>query len=170
MTLASAGAARLPLPPPAYITAGSGGDGTPAHLWETNGVYLAPRLYKGAGITPKDVSFAELYDPFTFMCMVHMEDFGLVPKGEVGAWVREGHNGLDGDVPVNTHGGLMSEAHIHGLNHVVEAVQQLRPEGVVDDLCNGPHTYDRSVCRQVHNPQIALVCGEGGGSGLLLRN
>jgi acetyl-CoA acetyltransferase len=137
--------------------------------WETYGATAAPRLYANAGIEPKDVSFAELYDPFTSMCMLHMEDFGLVPKGQVGTWVREGRSGLDGDVPVNTHGGLLSEGYIQGLNHVVEAVQQLRPGGVVDDLCEGPHTYDRSTCRQLRDPQIALVCGEAGGSSLLLR-
>jgi len=122
------------------------------------------------GITPKDVSIAEIYDPFTGICMVHIEDFGLVKKGEIGPWVREGRNRLDGDVPVNTHGGLMSEAHIHGLNHVIEAVQQLRPEGVVDDLCNGAHTFDRTTCRQVRDPKIALVCGECGESAVLLRS
>jgi acetyl-CoA acetyltransferase len=148
---------------------GVGGYGQTAGLWGTNGVNTAPLLYEGAGITPKDVSLAEIYDPFTFMCMAHLEDYGLVKKGDVGPWVREGHNKLDGDLPVNTHGGLLSEGHIHGLNHVVEAVQQLRPEGVVDDLCTGPHTYDRTTCRQVRNPEIALVCGEGGGSAMLLR-
>ena len=69
--------------------------------------------------------------------MTHMEDFGLVPKGEVGAWVRANHNGLDGKCPVNTHGGLLSESYVQGLNHVIEAVQQLRPGGVCDDLCDG---------------------------------
>jgi acetyl-CoA acetyltransferase len=103
------------------------------------------------------------------MCLTHIEDYGLVEKGGAGAWVREGHNKLDGSCPVNTHGGLLSEAHIHGQNHVIEAVQQLRPEGVRDDLCVGPHTYDRTVCRQVRNPEIALVCGEAGGSSMLLR-
>jgi acetyl-CoA acetyltransferase len=132
-------------------------------------VNTAPLLYEGAGITPTDVSIAEIYDPFTFMCMTHIEDLGFVRKGEIGPWIREGHNKLDGYLPVNTHGGLMSEGHIHGLNHVVEAVQQLRPEGVVDDLCEGPHTYDRTTCRQVRNPEIALVCGEGVGSAMLLR-
>ena len=90
----------------------------------------APLLYEGAGITPRDVSIAEIYDPFTFMCMTHIEDFGLVKKGEIGGWVTAGHNRLDGTLPVNTHGGLMSEAHIHGLNHVIEAVQQLRPKAL----------------------------------------
>ena len=48
-------------------------------------------------------------------------------------------------------------------------VQQLRPGGVVDDLCEGPHTYDRATCRQVRDPEIALTCGECGESSLLLR-
>ena len=56
-----------------------------------------------------------------------------------------------------------------GLNHFIEAVQQLRPQGVVDDLCNGAHTYDRTICRQVRNPQIALLCGECVDSAMLLR-
>jgi acetyl-CoA acetyltransferase len=138
--------------------------------YTTYGAIAAPQLYEGAGITPKDVDVAELYDPFSMMVMLHMEDFGLVPKGEVGAWVREGRNALDGGgTPVNTHGGLLSEAYVQGLNHVIEAVQQLRPGGVVDDLCQGAHTYDRSTCRQVRDAKIALTCGEGGQSSLLLR-
>lgn len=154
---------------PVYIMAGIGGSGQTVWPWETNGVNAAPTLYGSAGIIPKDVSFAQLYDPFTFMCMIHMEDFGLVQKGEVGAWVRAGQNGLNGPTPVNTHGGLLSEAYVHGLNHVIEAVQQLRPGGVVDDLCSGPHTFDRTTCRQVRNAEIGLACGEGGASALLLR-
>jgi acetyl-CoA acetyltransferase len=154
---------------PVVIMSAVGGRAEPAEEWETNGVNAAPILYEGAGVTPRDLSFAELYDPFTAMCMLHMEDFGLVKKGEVAGWVREGHHALDSSCPVNTHGGLLSEAHVHVLNHVLEAVQQLRPEGVVDDLCQGAHTYDRSVCRQVKNAEIGLVCGESGGSALLLR-
>ncbi|HLG74139.1 MAG TPA: hypothetical protein VK009_27275 [Chloroflexota bacterium] len=155
---------------PVYIMSGVGGDAPAELTWEGKGEQIAPALYEGAGISPKDVSLAELYDPFTGVCLLHMEDFGLAPKGEGGAWVREGRNSLDGDVPVNTHGGLHSEAHFIGLNHVIEAVQQLRPEGVVDDLCEGPHTYDRATCRQVRNPKIALLCGESGGSAMLLRS
>jgi acetyl-CoA acetyltransferase len=169
LVITSAERARDSKHAPVYIMSGIGGSGRTAGLWETNAVNSAPLLYEGAGITPRDISLAEIYDPFTFMCMTHIEDFGLVKKGEIGRWVREGHNRLDGDLPVNTHGGLLSEAHIHGLNHFIEAVQQLRPEGVVDDLCQGAHTYNRTVCRQVRNPQIALVCGEAGGSAMLLR-
>jgi hypothetical protein len=63
----------------------------------------------------------------------------------------------------------LSEGHIAGLNHFIEAVQQLRPEGVIDDLCDGPHTYDRATCRQVRDPKIALLCGECVDSAMLLR-
>jgi acetyl-CoA acetyltransferase len=152
-----------------YVTAALGGSGQTQGTWQTNAANAAPLLYQSAGIAVKDLSFAQLYDPFTFMCMVHMEDYGLVEPGGVLEWVKEGRNGLDGDTPVNTHGGLLSEAYIHGLNHVIEAVQQLRPGGVRDDLCQGAHTYDRSECRQVRNPRIGLVCGEAGASSLLLR-
>ncbi|MGQ0572415.1 MAG: thiolase C-terminal domain-containing protein [Armatimonadota bacterium] len=154
---------------PVYITAGVGGSNQPASLWESNGVHAAPAVYRAAGIGPNDLNFAQLYDPFTFLCMLHMEDFGLCEKGGVGAWVRAGQNGLDGPMPVNTHGGLLSEAYVHGLNHVVEAVQQLRPGGVVDDLCEGSHTFDRSRCRQVRDAEVGLVCAEVGGSALILR-
>jgi hypothetical protein len=57
---------------------------------------------------------------------------------------------------------------MHGLGHVIEAVQQLRPGGVVDDFCDGPHDYDRHHCRQVRDAEVALVCGECGDSSLLL--
>ncbi len=169
MVITTAERARDLKHPPVYIMSGVGGSGPTRGLWETNAANAAPLLFEGAGVTAKDVSFAEIYDPFTLMCLTHIEDYGLVKKGEAGAWVREGHNKLDGSCPVNTHGGLLSEAHIHGQNHVIEAVQQLRPEGVVDDLCEGPHTYDRTKCRQVRKPEIALVCGEAGGSSMLLR-
>ncbi|HLG72940.1 MAG TPA: hypothetical protein VK009_21180 [Chloroflexota bacterium] len=170
LIVTSAERARDMRHPPVYIMSGVGGEAATRGSWETNAANAAPHLYGGAGITPKDVDVAEIYDPFTLQAMIHMEDYGFVPKGEVGGWVREGKNGLDGETPINTHGGLLSEAYFQGLNHVIEAVQQLRPEGVVDDLCEGPHTYDRTKCRQVRDPKIALTCGEDGGSSLLLRN
>jgi acetyl-CoA acetyltransferase len=151
---------------PVYIMGGACGRGGRD---EGDGGVTAARVFEGAGVSPKDVDVAEVYDNFTFLCMKHLVDFGLAPEGEVGAWVREGHNGLDGDLPVNTHGGLLSEAHFMGLNHVVEAVQQLRDEGVADDLCEGPHTYDRATCRQVRDPEIAFVCGVLGSSAVVLR-
>jgi acetyl-CoA acetyltransferase len=126
-------------------------------------------LYEAGGISAVDIDFAELYDPFTGMCLLHMEGFGLAADGEAAEWVREGGSGLDGTTPVNTHGGLLSEAYLGGYNHVIEAVQQLRPEGVIDDLCGTAHTFDRTRCRQIRNANLGLVCGESGESALLLR-
>ena len=146
---------------PVYIMGGTCG--------ELDDPATSDRLYAATGLSPKDVDFAESYDDFTFMCLKQLADFGLAPMGQVGDWVRDGHIGLDDDLPVNTHGGLLSEAHILGINHVVEAVQQLRVDGVADDLCEGAHTYDRATCRQVRDPEVAFVCGVYGGSAMLLR-
>jgi acetyl-CoA acetyltransferase len=156
---------------PVLIHAAAGGGGTmgPWNRWETVGLEASKRLYAKVGVRPADLDFAEIYDPYTAMCMLHMENFGLVEEGGSGAWVRAGENGLDGQTPVNTHGGLLSEAYIQGLGHVIEAVQQLRPEGVVDDLCEGEHTFDRSTCRQVRDAKLGLVVAERGDSSLLLR-
>jgi acetyl-CoA acetyltransferase len=154
---------------PIAIMAALGGTLPPPRPWETNAVRAAPRLYEGGGITPTDIDLAELYDPFTGMCLLHLEGFRLAGPGEGAAAIRAGQHGLDGRVPINTHGGLLSEGYVHGLNHVVEAVQQLRPGGVVDDLCTGDHDFDREHCRQVRDPEIGLVCAEAGDSSLLLR-
>jgi acetyl-CoA acetyltransferase len=137
-------------------------------LWELYAHRAARKLYAAGGLSPEDVDVAELYDPFTGICLMHIEGFGLTDRGGAAARVRDGDTGLDGPIPVNTHGGLLSEAYMHGLGHVVEAVQQLRPGGVVDDFCEGPHDYDRAHCRQVRDAEVALVCGECGDSSLLL--
>jgi acetyl-CoA acetyltransferase len=137
-------------------------------LWEMYGHRAAGKLYDGGGLTAADVDVAQLYDPCTGICLMHMEAFGLAAPGEAAARVRAGDTGLDGPIPVNTHGGLLSEAYMHGLGHVAEAVQQLRPGGVVDDWCDGAHDYDRAHCRQVRDAKIALVCSECGDSSLLL--
>lgn len=150
---------------PVYIMGGSMGH----EDRDGEGGGAGARAFEGAGISPKDVDVAEIYDNFSFMCLKHITDFGLVPAGEVGAWVRDGHNGLDGELPVNTHGGLLSEAHFMGFNHVIEAVQQLRDGGVCDDLCEGTHTYDRGVCRQVRDPEIAFVGANLSNSAVVLR-
>lgn len=137
-------------------------------LWELYARRAAEKLYAGAEMKPEDVDLAELYDPFTGICLMHMEGFGLAGAGEAAARVRAGDMGLDGAIPVNTHGGLLSEAYMHGLGHVVEAVQQLRPGGVVDDFCDADHDHDRAHCRQVRDAKVALVCGECGDSSLIL--
>lgn len=154
---------------PVYIMAAAGSSRPGNEAWETSAVWTAARLYETAGISNTDVDFAELYDNFTGMCLLNIEGFSLAPAGQGGPWIRSGANSLDGACPVNTHGGLLSEGHFQGINHVLEAVQQLRPSGVADDLCDGVHDYDRQRCRQVRDAEIGLVCGNAGESALLLR-
>ncbi|WP_433521505.1 thiolase family protein [Nocardia pseudovaccinii] len=138
-------------------------------FWSMNRPEVVTDLYARAGISAADLDFAQLYDPFTGSCLLHIEGFGLSPEGEFGAWAAAGNHTLDGATPVNTSGGLLSEGHAGGLNHVVEAVQQLRPNGVADDLCDGGHDFDRSRCRQVRDAEIGLVSAEDGESSLILR-
>lgn len=87
---------------------------------------MAPRLYSMAGVGPADFDFAELYDCFTFSVLVQLEDYGFCPKGDGGPFVASGATARGGSLPVNTHGGFLSEGYVHGLNHVAEAVSQLR--------------------------------------------
>jgi acetyl-CoA acetyltransferase len=117
---------------------------------------VAKRLYEMAGITPDDVDVALLYDHFSPMVLMQLEDYGFCGIGESGPFVTEGNTRLDGTIPTNTHGGHLSEAYIIGMTHVREAVEQLRGVAV----------------NQVPDAGIALVTGGPASlpvSGTLLR-
>jgi len=93
------------------------------------GEEMAGRLWGKAGLRPGDVDVAQIYDHFTGCVLMQLEDYGFCKRGEGGPFIESGalswHGGI---LPTNTHGGSLSEAYIHGLNHVVEGVRSLRGE------------------------------------------
>src|SRR5690606_1736423 len=103
--------------------------------------------FAAAGLGVDDIDIAQIHDAFTVSVAVTLEAFGLCNAGETGAEYRSGAADLGGKCPVNTHGGLLSQAHIGGMLHFTEAVRQLRGE---------------AGARQVEGARHALVSGNGG--------
>jgi len=118
--------------------------------------YIAPSLYHMAGVTPQDIDIAELYDDVSLVVLMQLEDFGFCKPGEAGAFAEEGGIKIGGKLPVNTHGGLICEGYLHGINNITEAVSQLRGE---------------AGQRQVENAQLAVTShfALSLGSALILR-
>jgi acetyl-CoA acetyltransferase len=134
LVVTSAERARDLARPPVLISAASYGSGPTLFsngnrdITTSAAANLAPRLFEMAGLTPADVDVAELYDAFTPLVLVQLEDYGFCAKGEAAAFVADGQTAPGGRLPVNTHGGHLSEGYVHGLNHAAEAVTQLRGE------------------------------------------
>jgi acetyl-CoA acetyltransferase len=105
---------------------------------------IAARLYAQAGVGPGDVDVALIYDHFTPMVIMQLEDYGFCARGEGGPFVESGAIRYDGgSLPVNTHGGQLSEGYIVGMTHVMEGVEQMRGRAI----------------NQVAGAELALVTG-----------
>ena len=92
-----------------------------------NGGAVARQVYGQAGLGPADIDVAQIYDHFTGLVLMTLENYGFCGRGEAGAFVETGAiRWPDGALPINTAGGHLAEAYIHGLNLAVEGVRQLR--------------------------------------------
>ena len=116
----------------------------------------AQRVYEMSGLTAKDMDAACLYDAFTPEVLMQLEAFGFCGKGEAKDFVTEDSLCVGGALPNNTHGGLLSEAYLHGVNNIVEGVRQVRGTS-----CNQPGNVEHTlVTSGVGVPTGALILGQ----------
>ncbi|GAA0601158.1 thiolase C-terminal domain-containing protein [Streptomyces crystallinus] len=145
--------------PPVWVL-GSGTAVSHTTMSEWDDFTVSPAAVSGrlaferAGVRPADIDLAEIYDAFTYMTLVTLEDLGFCGKGEGGAFVGKGRLLTGGELPVNTDGGGLSACHpgMRGLFLLVEAVRQLRGEA-------GPGQVRKADGRL---PELAVASGTGG--------
>jgi acetyl-CoA acetyltransferase len=99
---------------------------------------VADELWTSSGLTPADIQTAILYDHFTPYVLMQLEEFGFCGRGEAKDFIKDGALEMGGTLPINTHGGQLGEAYIHGMNGIAEAVRQVRGTSVnqVDNVEN----------------------------------
>ncbi|MCY3635405.1 MAG: lipid-transfer protein [bacterium] len=116
----------------------------------------ARQLYQSSGLTADDIQTAIIYDHFTPLVLPQLEEFGFCDRGEAKDFIRDGHLGRDGRLPINTNGGQLGEAYIHGLNGIAEGVRQIRGTSVnqIDNVENVLATAGTAV------PTSALILSQ----------
>ena len=141
--------------PPVYLLGAGEGHGhehisQAEDLTSSHARHAGQRAYAMAGLGPKDMDLVELYDCFTPVVLIELEDLGFCEPGQAGAFVAEGYTRLGGELPMNTHGGLLSHCHPGNpgaMFALTEAVRQLRWQAGE---------------RQVTGAETALVHAQGG--------
>ena len=115
-------------------------------LTSTQAKIAAATAFKMAGLTPKDIDVAQIYDCFTITVLMTLEDYGFAKRGQVAEFVKGGNIELGGELPVNTSGGLLSETGMPGMQLIHEGVRQMRGEAT----------------SQVRNARHCIVSNQGG--------
>jgi acetyl-CoA acetyltransferase len=115
-------------------------------LTSTEAARAARDAFAMAGLGPRDIGVAQLYDCFTITVLMTLEDYGFCEKGEAARFVADGNIEIGGGLPINTSGGLLSETGMPGLQLVIEGVRQMRGEAVT----------------QVRGADTCLVTNQGG--------
>ena len=87
-------------------------------------------LWRQSGLTPADIQTAVLYDHFTPYVLMQLEELGFCGRGEAKDFIADGAIEIGGRLPLNTHGGQLGEAYIHGMNGIAEGVRQVRGTSV----------------------------------------
>ncbi len=158
----SADRARTLRPDPVYVLSATQ---TVSPYREPMGIYAggellelfppgaADRLFAQAGVSRADIDVAEFYDATSYMPLRSLESYGFVPDGQAWRYVTEQGTGPGSPLPVNTHGGHLSEAYLHGMNGILEAVRQLRG----------------TAASQVPGAEVALVGAPAGSATILAR-
>jgi acetyl-CoA acetyltransferase len=116
----------------------------------------ARRVYDMSGLGPDDIDAACLYDAFTSEIIMQLESFGFCGRGEGKDLVREGALDINGRLPNNTHGGLISEGYIHGMNNIAEGVRLVRGESTSQPAKSVEHVL---VSSGVGVPTGAVILG-----------
>lgn len=133
---------------PAVILAGAQGAGD--QQWTMTSFYrddiaqlpemkvVADELWTSSGLTPADIQTAILYDHFTPYVLMQLEEFGFCARGDAKDFIADGALEIGGRLPINTHGGQLGEAYLHGMNGIAEGVRQVRGTSVnqVDSVEN----------------------------------
>ena len=118
----------------------------------------ARQLWESSGLGPDDIQTAVIYDHFTPFVLPQLEEFGFCKRGEAKDFMANGAIEIGGRLPINTHGGQLGEAYLHGMNGIAEGVRQIRGTSVnqVDNVSNVLVTGGTGV------PTSALLLGQEG--------
>jgi acetyl-CoA acetyltransferase len=118
---------------------------------------VGQQLWEMSSLRPSDIQTAVLYDHFTPFVLVQLEELGFCGRGEAKDFVRDGQIELGGSLPINTHGGQLGEAYIHGMNGMAEAVRQVRGTAV-NQVPGAEHVL---VTAGTGVPTSGLILGRG---------